>query len=216
MADPKHLEVFVKVKGSKFKAIVDTGFTIDVIDEDTFKKLQGIKLKSTNVKAYPYNSDKPVEMAWKFDALVETKRRYTATTFYVTQDSGGCLLSYKMAQELELISLHLNQVRKTTMEQEIKVADPELQNILVKHKKVFCGLGKLRGKEIDLIIDPDIRPIVQRHHRVPFHLREKVEKSLSELEQQGIIEKVPDNAQTDWVSPIVVVPKAYLCRYEGC
>ena len=66
----------------------------------------------------------------------------------------------------------------------------------------------MRGKEIDLIIDPDIRPIAQRHHRVPFHLPEKVEKSLSELEQQGIIEKVPDNAQTDWVSPIVVVPKA--------
>ena len=43
---------------------------------------------------------------------------------------------------------------------------------------------------------------------MPFHLREKVEKSLSELEQQGIIEKVPDNARTDWVSPVVVVPKA--------
>ena len=97
-------------------------------------------------------------MAGKFDALVETKRRYTATTFYVTQDSGGCLLSSKTAQELGLISLHLNQIRKTTKEQEIKVADPELQKILGKHKKVFHGLGKLRGKEIDLIIDPDIRP----------------------------------------------------------
>ena len=62
-ADPKHPEVFVKVKCSKFKVTVDTGSTIDVIDQDTFKKLQGIKLKSTNVKAYPYNFDKPVEMA---------------------------------------------------------------------------------------------------------------------------------------------------------
>ena len=155
-ADPKHPEVFVKAKGSKFKVTVDTGSTIDVIDQDTFKKLQGIKLKSTNVEAYPYNSDKPVEMAGKFDTLLETKRRYTATTFYVTQDSGGCLLSSKTAQELRLVSLHLNQIRKTTKEQEIKVADPELQKILGKHKKVFGGLGKLRGKEIDLIIDPDI------------------------------------------------------------
>ena len=102
----------------------------------------------------------------------------------------------------------MNQIRETTKEQEIKVADPELRKILGKHKKVFRGLGKLRGKEIDLIIDPDIRPVAQRHYRVPFHLREKAEKSLSELEQQGIIEKVPDNARTDWVSPIVVVAKA--------
>ena len=203
-AYPKHREVFVKAKGSKFKVTVDTGSTIDVIDQDTFMKLQGIKLKSTNVKANPYNSDKPVEVAGKFDALVETKRRYTATTFYVTQNSGGCLA----AQELGLVSLHLNQIRKTTKDQEIKVADPKLQKILGKHKKVFCGLGKLRGKEIDLIINPDIRSVAQRHHRVPFHLREKVEKSLSELEQQGIIEKVQDSAGTDWVSPIVVVPKA--------
>ena len=207
-ADPKHPEVFVKVKGSKFKVTVDTDSTIDVIDQDTFKKLQGIKLKLTNVKAYPYNFDKPVEMAGKFDALVETKRRYTATTFYVTRNSGGCLLSSKTAQELGLISLHLNQIRETTKEQEIKVADPELQKILGKHKKVFCGLYKLRGKEIDLTIDPDIRPVAQRYHRVPFYLREKVEKSLNELEQQGIIENVPDNARTNSVSPIVVVPKA--------
>ena len=110
-ADPKHPEVFVEVKGSKFKVTVDT---IDVVDQDTFKKLQGIKLKSANVKAYPYNSDKPAEMAGKFDALVETKRKYTATTFYVTQDSGGCLLSFKTAQELGLISSHLNRIRKTT------------------------------------------------------------------------------------------------------
>ena len=104
--------------------------------------------------------------------------------------------------------MHLRQIRETTKEQEIKVADTELQKILGEHKKVFHGLDKLRDKEIDLIIDPDIRPVAQRHHRVPFHLHEKVEKSLSELKQQGIIEKVTDNARIDWVSPIVVVPKA--------
>ena len=60
-ADPKHPEVFVKVKGSKFKVTVDTGSTTDVIDQDTFKKLQGIKLKSTNVKAYPHNWWRPNE-----------------------------------------------------------------------------------------------------------------------------------------------------------
>ena len=91
----KHPEVFVKVKGSKFIVIVNTGSTIDVIVQDTFKKLQGIKLNSRNVKAYPYNSDKPVEMAGKFDALVETKRIHTATTFYVTGTVVAAFLALK-------------------------------------------------------------------------------------------------------------------------
>ena len=34
-ADPKHPEVSVKVKGSKFKVTVDTGSIIDIIDQDT-------------------------------------------------------------------------------------------------------------------------------------------------------------------------------------
>ncbi len=47
----------------------------------------------------------------------------------------------------------------------------------------------------------------QQQRRIPFHLREKVEQELKKLELQDIIEKVPDTEHTDWVSPIVVVPK---------
>ena len=43
--------------------------------------------------------------------------------------------------------------------------------------------------------------------RLPFALREKVENKLNELVQQGIIEEV-SGTPTEWVSPLVVVPKA--------
>ena len=37
-------------------------------------------------------------------------------------------------------------------------------------------------------------------------MRQKVKEALKQLEKVEIIEKVPDNKGTPWVSPIVVVP----------
>ena len=71
----------------------------------------------------------------------------------------------------------------------------------------FQGLGKLKDKQIDLIIDKDVKPVAQQQRRVPFHLREKVEKELQQLHAHDIIEKVPENKETEWISPLVIVPK---------
>ena len=51
----------------------------------------------------------------------------------------------------------------------------------------------------------EVNPVAQHPRRVPFSLRETVERKLHELEQMDIIEKV--KGPTPWVSPIVVVPK---------
>ena len=42
--------------------------------------------------------------------------------------------------------------------------------------------------------------------RVPFHLREKVDKKLDELLAADIIEEVPEGL-TSWISPLVIIPK---------
>ena len=49
-------------------------------------------------------------MEGKFRALVESKHKFTVATIYVTSEDGGCLLSSKTAQELGLVSFHLNQM----------------------------------------------------------------------------------------------------------
>lgn len=50
-----------------------------------------------------------------------------------------------------------------------------------------------------------MKPAAQKHRRVPFHLRNKVEAELKRPEAAGIIETV--DSATDWVSPIVIAPK---------
>jgi len=195
----------VTVAGHKFAITVDTGASINVMDQETFLKLKGISLHKTNVKAYTYNATKPVRFLGKFDALVETRRRCTTCTFYVVSNhNSGCLLSSHTAQDLGLVSLHLNQIQKKLS---VKTSDKAVQKIVNMYPEVFTGVGKLKGHSLTLNIDPEVIPQAQPQRRIPFHIREKVEKAVKDLEKEGIIEPVPDTQPTPWISPIVAVPK---------
>ena len=55
----------VTVGGHKFAITVDTGASIYIMDHETFSKLKGISLHTTNVKAYTYNATKPVRFLGK-------------------------------------------------------------------------------------------------------------------------------------------------------
>ncbi len=194
---------------------IDTGSSINVIDKTTFASLQNLELKRTSVKAYPFNAEKPVKMEGKFRALVESKHKFTVTTIYVTSEDGGCLLSSETAQELGLVSLHINQLNNSTIpntsapppQAKSPTNDENLQQILDKHAAVFRGLGKLKDRQVTLSIDETVTPVAQPRRRIPFHLRQKVDDEINKLEQEDIIEKVPENTPTEWVSPVVIVPK---------
>ena len=83
---------------------------------------------------------------------------------------------------------------------------------------MFTGFGKLQGAQIKLDIDETKVPKAQPQRRIPYHLREKVTTAIHELGKQDIIERVPDNEATPWVSPIVASPQkrrtgSHLRRY---
>ena len=60
-------------------------------------------------------------------------------------------------------------------------------------------------KEVTVIlqIDTTVPPVAQKHRRVPFHLGPIVEKELKQLIGNDLL----DGEATDWISPIVMVPK---------
>ena len=158
-----------------------------------------MKLSRTNTKAFAYNTNSPVEFLGKFEAVIETRKGMTVATFYVAKgESCGNLLSLNTAQELGLVSIHVDK---------LTTKDRTLETILQKNNEVFSGLGKLNGEKIKLDIDQTKIPKAQPQRRIPYHIREKVKTALTELENQEIIEKVPENEATPWVSPIVAVPK---------
>ena len=81
---------------------------------------------------------------------INSKHKFSVATIYVTSEDGDCLLSSETAQELGLVSSHLNQMNKNTTKAEqqthskTNVNDQNLQRILDDHAPVFCGLGKLK------------------------------------------------------------------------
>ena len=46
----------VKVCQHSFKATVDIGAMINVIDQTTYEKMKGTELKQTNIKAFAYEA----------------------------------------------------------------------------------------------------------------------------------------------------------------
>ena len=78
-------------------------------------------------------------------------------------------------------------------------------SIANQYSKLFKGVGKFSKGKIKLDINKDVPPVAQRHRRVPFHLRKKVEDQLDKLLKEDIIEVA--EGPTPWVSPIVIVPK---------
>ena len=73
--------------------------------------------------------------------------------------------------------------------------------------EVFSGIGKLADFQLKLHVNSDIKPVVQPVRRLPFGLRDKVDEKLDELLEKDIIEEV-SSRPTEWVSPLVVVPKS--------
>ena len=146
LSQGKAPKVNVKICQHSFKATVDTGPSINVIDQNTFAKMKGAKLQKTNIKAFGYNSTKPVKFLGKFEETIETRRRVTVATFHVAKTADrGNLISVTTAQDLGLVSLHLNKLSETN--------DKKLDSIINKHSNVFNGLGKLNGETVKLNID---------------------------------------------------------------
>ena len=120
----------VTVQEHKFPIMIDTVSTISIIDKATFEKMKPIQLKRTSVKAYPYNSTEPVKMQGKFETVIETTKTLATAQFHVTDHNGGCLLRGITAQNLGLITLHVNQVQQTAKQKSMK--DEDIAKIVKK------------------------------------------------------------------------------------
>ena len=109
--------VKLKVKGSQVPFLVDTGATVNVLMKNDFDKVcaatkDKITLKKTRTSVYAFGSREPVSLLGKFNTVIESKLRITATTVYVMQEtkSVSSILSYQTALELNLITMRINKL----------------------------------------------------------------------------------------------------------
>ena len=105
-------------------------------------------------------------------------------------------------------SMHndVNDVKKTD------VTDESVSNIIDQYQSVFHGIGKLKDVKVKLYIDEKIKPVAQKHRRIPFHLREKVENEIKRLLDADVIERVDE--PTAWISPLLWCQKRVVMKYD--
>jgi hypothetical protein len=188
----------IKVGGVELSVIIDSGASVNVISNAVWEKLKENKIKckseKSDKKLYAYGSKTPLSVMGKFSCNVCLKsrdqRQNSDADFYVVDGNNPSLLGKNTAVELGVLKLGINVI---------------LENINDEYKDLFQGVGKLENFKLKLHIDSGVEPVAQQMYRIPFTLRDKVDKKLQELESQDIIEKV--NSPTPWVSPVIVVPK---------
>lgn len=87
-----------------------------------------------------------------------------------------------------------------------------LNQVLEKHKAVFePGLGTVTGYQAKIIIDPNATPKYCKARTVPYAYREKVEKELDRLVEEGMLEPVE---YSEWAAPMVAASSFLSCSME--
>ena len=81
----------------------------------------------------------------------------------------------------------------------------QLNDLLSKHSELFAeSYEGMKGLEAHITMKGDAKPIFVKGRRVPYALKEQVEKELDKLKKHGVIKKTDKSC---WASPIVVLPK---------
>ncbi|XP_022785142.1 uncharacterized protein LOC111325577 [Stylophora pistillata] len=181
--------------------MIDSGASVNLLDETTFQRINSHgsgSLQAVLTKIYSYGSKVPLPTLGILTATVKSSNASASAQLIVVKGENGNLLSYHTAKKLGLIAVSLDTATVTERNKD----DPE--SLKEEFKSLLGGIGKVLNKQVKLHIDPDVTPRQQPHRRIPFHVRDDVEKELERLEKLDIIEKV--EGPTPWISPIVVVP----------
>ena len=182
----------LQVNGVTCRFLLDTGASVNVLDEATYQKLGKPFLeRSDTPRLVPYGGGKRLKVAGSCVMTVEWKNLSQSHKFFVVKGNSGPLLGYPACHSLGLVQI---------------VCQLSHNDLMSKYSDLFHGMGKLKNKSVRIHIDENVKPVAQRARRIPFHLRSKVETELDKLLKDDIIEKV-DSEPTPWISPIVCVPK---------
>ena len=195
-------ETITQIANIPVKVIIDTGSSVNLLNNSIFHKIKrhnlGVKLETCHYRVFPYGANEPIELLGQFTAEIKSDNVVKTDTFLVTKANSKCLLSYKTSTALALldVKVHANSLQH---------ANPEITQILHKHKDLFEGMGNIKNIQVTLDIDPSVQPVAQRPYRIPHSMKATVNNKLDEMRDQGIIEKV--EGSTPWLSPLIAIPK---------
>ena len=159
--------VMVKIDDTNTNMLVDSGVQSTVLGERQFNNLvkSGLKAKlepeERNLRVYG-NGCLPV--VGKFEATIQCHGRKTMETILVTQGEGRCLLGSPPAKRLQVLKVG----PEASGVAQVYLVGSDIDSIVYRFPKVFSGVGKLSGYQLELHIDQEVKPVAQKPRRIPY------------------------------------------------
>ena len=121
-------------------------------------------------------------------------------TFYISTKHSQPILGLEACLQFELLSI----IDENICAMQSTQATLTIDTIVKEYKDLFEGLGEMPGK-VHLEVDPGVQPVQMSLRRLPIPIKDKVERELRQMCQDGIIEQVSEPSA--WVSALLVVAK---------
>ena len=134
----------VEVNGVVIPVLIDSGSTLNLINEHTYNKLKDPKhLNKSNVRIFAYQSKTPLPQRGKFRARVKYKSIFMDTTFYVISGQGPSILSKQTSEALNLLRVGPPKGVETinSIDQTEQNKFGNLQRVIEKYQDLFHGVG---------------------------------------------------------------------------
>ena len=183
-----------KAKGQKIRFKLDTGATLSICGPHHCTG----ELKPTTKKLYgPGNT--PLTCYGVISSKMKARREVIEEEIYVVHGQKTPLLSKRACERLKLITVDDTQCYVGSV------------NV---HDRLFSGLGKLSNPH-SITLKSDARPFAIHVPRpIPFPRRKLADEAIQEMLRDGVITKVEE--PTQWVAPMVVVPKPNQNKVRIC
>ena len=166
----------VLINNSQIDMIIDSGATVNIIDEPTYKNITNPPpLKQTTTRIFSYQSDNPIDLLGHFTTNISCNNKTQNSKIYVVKGKWGSLLGKSSAEALDVLRVGPS---PTTQENIANIQTnnmPESTKAIVnEHSSIFSGTGLLKNFQLKLHIDPSIPPVQQPIRRIPYHTKQKV------------------------------------------
>ena len=201
----------IRIGQTELTMCVDTGTTSTIIDESSFLKLvPKPNLQACKTPFYGFNANAPLEILGEFDTTLILGQKTSKSTVSVVRGNCGCLLSCIDSINLDIVKLDEKKlVLKVDSSNHLEAVQSDVLNresIFAEFPEVFSDkIGKLIGFQAKLNIDPNVKPVRQKHRHVPHHIKGYVTEKINKMIDDGVLEHA--SGPMPWISPLLALPK---------
>ena len=193
---------YVVCFGRKITMEIDTGVPVSVINQATYDSLRArhptLQLSQPERQLTAYGG-LPIDIIGQVTLPVIYKQYKKYLTAFVAAGQGPNLLGRQWLRELQINTpAPVNAIGEQS-------ASAEINKILAEYTQVFGpDLGKYKGPEVHLHVNPQAQPRFCKARPVPFAIKDKVESEIDRLVKAVIYRPVP---YSEWAAPLVPVLK---------